>query len=66
MAKKEQYNGPVIVMEENKSSIELHRNAKGEYSWKIKYYEDYFGPDELEHIRYLDKELRIKYAKKDN
>ena len=47
-------------------SVEVIRNSKGEYSWKIK---RYFGDDKekcLEEINYIDIDLRFKYCKSDN
>jgi hypothetical protein len=53
------------ILYEQKSSIELHRNAKGEYSWKIKVYDDSLRNCER---RLLDSNIWMvgKYAKKDN
>ena len=53
---------------EQKSSIELHRNAKGEYSWRVKIYCNESTGDDLDLVRLeIDRQdgyLREKYGTK--
>ena len=51
----------VELQHEKRDSVEVTRNAKGEYGWKIKQY--YNAPTEtaddiISHIKYVDQHLR--------
>lgn len=51
------------ITRESRSSIELHRDAKGAYSWTIKAYSGSPFPidDILDDIQIVDESLRLKY-----
>lgn len=47
---------------ETRSSIEVSRNAKGEYAWKLKLYlEDGAEGDALDRLSRIDDELRVRF-----
>ena len=58
---------PAVSQRENTSSIELHRDAKGAYSWTAKLYfdasdtEDDQTTDALDKIASVDRRLRLAY-----
>jgi hypothetical protein len=52
---------PVEFTPEPKSSIEVSRLAKGNYTWKIKLYFNEDGYGVVESIELLDKELRKRF-----
>ncbi|MDE2104999.1 MAG: hypothetical protein KGL39_47615 [Patescibacteria group bacterium] len=46
-----------------RSSVELSKNAKGDYQWVIKaYFEDGQEDDALDRLKHIDDELRKQYA----
>ena len=50
------------LAKENRSSIEVSKNAKGEYAWKIKvYYEDEKEDNPLGRIKDIDTNLRVMF-----
>lgn len=56
---------PVILNRDTRSSIELTRNAKGDYQWVIKRYFDQedvnASADALKEAGWIDTSLREKY-----
>lgn len=50
---------------EQKESIKLTKNAKGDYQWEIKVFgSDKIGPNEVKVLEDTDKELKDKFGKK--
>ena len=50
---------------EQKESIKLTKNAKGDYQWEIKVFgSDKIGPDEVKVLEDIDKDLEEKFGKK--
>lgn len=50
---------------EQKESIKLTKNAKGDYQWEIKVLgSDKIGPDEVKVLEDTDKQLEEKFGKK--
>jgi len=51
------------LLEVKQNSIELKRNAKGDYAWDIKVYFNEDNKSTLETITSIDKELKEKFNK---
>lgn len=50
------------LAKENRSSIEVSKTAKGEYSWKIKvYFEDEIEDQPVSRIKTIDEALRSNF-----
>ena len=50
------------LAKENRCSIEVSKNAKGEYSWKIKiYFEDEKADTPTTRLKAIDEDLRVLF-----
>lgn len=52
--------------EQQKESIKLTKNAKGQYQWDIKILEDELEQQNIDRLEELNKQMNLKFGEKEN
>lgn len=58
----EQQEQPINILDESKESVEVSKNAKGFYAYKIKLKEEAITVQTIERLEILTKQMEAKYG----